>query len=94
MHEFIELSTYFGFVLSIGAYIFGMFLKKKFKLAILNPLLVSIIFVICILLIGKIDYEVYNKGAKYITFLLTPATVALAVPLYEKLKILKENVFK
>lgn len=92
MHEFIELSTYFGFVLSIGAYIFGMFLKKKFKLAILNPLLVSIIFVICILLIGKIDYEVYNKGAKYITFLLTPATVALAVPLYEKLKILKENV--
>ena len=92
MHEFIELSTYFGFVLSIGAYIFGMFSKKKFKLAILNPLLVSIIFVICILLIGKIDYEVYNKGAKYITFLLTPATVALAVPLYEKLKILKENV--
>lgn len=91
MSEFIVASTYFGFVLSIGAYIIGMFLKKKFKSALLNPLLVSIVIVICILSVGKIDYDTYNSGAKYITYLLTPATVALAVPLYEKLSVLKKN---
>lgn len=91
MSEFIGASTYFGFVLSIGAYIIGMFLKKKFKSALLNPLLVSIVIVICILSVGKIDYDTYNSGAKYITYLLTPATVALAVPLYEKLSVLKKN---
>lgn len=92
MHDFIEVSSYFGFVLSIGAYIIGMFLKKKFKLSILNPLLLAIIITIGVLIAGKIDYETYNKSAKYITYLLTPATVALAVPLYEKLAILKQNI--
>lgn len=92
MLEFLNISTYFGFVLSIGAYIIGMALKKKFKLTILNPLLIAIIITIGVLVIGDIEYEVYNKGAKYITYFLTPATVSLAVPLYEKLKILKENL--
>ena len=91
MSEFIGISTYFGFVLSIGAYMIGMYLQKKFKFAFLNPLLVSIVIVICVLLAGNIDYEAYNKGAKYITYLLTPATVALAVPLYEKLQVLTKN---
>lgn len=91
MSEFIGISTYFGFVLSIGAYMIGMYLQKKFKFALLNPLLVSIVIVICVLLAGKIDYEAYNNGAKYITYLLTPATVALAVPLYEKLQVLTKN---
>lgn len=92
MHEFIESSVYFGLALSIGSYYIGMRLKKKFKLAILNPLLVSIVIVICVLAAGKIDYEIYNKGAKYVTYLLTPATVALAVPMYERLDILKKNL--
>lgn len=92
MYEFIENSVYFGLVLSIGAYYVGMLLKKKFKLALFNPLLVAIVLVICVLAVGKIDYEVYNKGAKYVTYLLTPATVALAVPMYEQLGILKKNL--
>lgn len=91
MRNFIEISVYFGFVLSIAAYIIGMYLKRKFKFALLNPLLIAIIIVIAVLLVGRVDYEAYNKGAKYITFFLTPSTVALAVPLYEKLKILKDN---
>lgn len=92
MYGFIENSVYFGLVLSIGAYYIGMLLKKKFKLAILNPLLVAIVIVICVLAAGKVDYEAYNKGAKYVTYLLTPATVALAVPMYERLDILKKNI--
>lgn len=69
----------------------GAALKKKFKLGILNPLLVSIVITILVLLVGKIDYEVYNESAKYLSYLLTPATVCLAIPLYEQWSLLKKN---
>ncbi len=91
MSDFLGMSTYFGFVLSIGAYVIGSSIKKRFKLAIFNPLLIAIIITICILLLGNISYDTYNEGAKYITYLLTPSTVALAVPLYDKLKVLRKN---
>ena len=68
-----------------------MFLKKKLKLAIFNPLLVSIIFTIIVLVISKVDYKVYNEGAKYLSWFLTPATVCLAIPLYEQWQLLKKN---
>ena len=76
----LEQTQYFGLVLSIGAYLFACWLKNKTKLAILNPLLVSAALIIaCILGVGM-DYETYNKGASYLSWLLTPATVCLAIP--------------
>ncbi len=78
-------------MLTLAAYEFGALIKKKWKLAVLNPLLIAIVCVILVLLAGHIDYEDYADGAKYISFLLTPATVALAVPLYEQLEPLKRN---
>ena len=74
-------SAYFGLVLTLGTYMLGVWIKKKTGLAIMNPLLVSTAFVIAFLLITKVDYQTYNEGAKYISYLLTPATVCLAVPL-------------
>jgi putative effector of murein hydrolase len=62
----------------------GVVLKKRFRLGIFNPLLISIAVSIVVLLVGKIDYEVYNDSAKYLGYLLTPATVCLAIPLYEQ----------
>lgn len=56
-----------------------------------NPLLISIFLVIAVLLIFDVDYERYNEGAKYLSYLLTPATVCLAIPLYEQLEQLKKN---
>lgn len=91
MKEFLSESIIFGAVLSLAAYEIGLLMKKKFKLAILNPLLIGTICVIGFLLIFRIDYEEYNEGAKYISYLLTPATVSLAVPLYEQLSLLKKN---
>lgn len=91
MKEFLSESIIFGAVLSLAAYEIGLLLKKKFKLAILNPLLIGTICVIGFLLIFRIDYKEYNEGAKYISYLLTPATVCLAVPLYEQLSLLKKN---
>lgn len=91
MKEMISNSVFFGVVISLICYEIGVWLKKNLKLAIFNPLLVSIIFVIVFLLVSGIDYQSYNAGAKYLSYLLTPATVCLAVPLYEQVKLLKKN---
>ena len=91
MNDFFQNSMFAGAVLSLIAYLFGTMLKKKLKLGIFNPLLISIVISIIVLLIGKIDYDTYNEGAKYLSWLLTPATICLAIPLYEQWELLKQN---
>lgn len=92
MKEFLTESVFFGVVITFVMYELGMILKKKFKLAIFNPLLIAIVAVMLFLLGFKIDYATYNEGAQYISYFLTPATVCLAVPLYEQFELLKKNV--
>lgn len=91
MLDFMTNSLFFGAALSLAAYEVGSLLKKKFKSPVLNPLLISIILVIAVLLIFDVDYQSYNISAKYLSYLLTPATVCLAIPLYEQLQKLKDN---
>ena len=83
--------TYFGAVLTIAAYLFGQWCKRKWKLPICNPLLIAVIVVIALLLGFHVQYDTYYEGAKYISYLLTPATVCLAIPLYKQLELLKQN---
>ena len=85
-------SLFFGAVISLLAYELGGVIKKKWKMAILNPLLLAVLCMMGVLVIFDIDYDQYHEGAKYISYLLTPATVCLAVPLYEQLTLLKENI--
>lgn len=89
MNNIMTDSIFFGAVISVVGYLIGIFLRKK--ISVLNPLLVSIIFVIAVIKIFHIDYETYNSGAKYISYLLTPATVCLAIPLYRQISVLKEH---
>lgn len=91
MNGLLSESVFFGVLVSVLTYEFGSILKKKFKLAVLNPLLISIVAVIGILLIFRVDYDTYYEGAKYLSYLLTPATVCLAVPLYEQIELLQKN---
>ena len=91
MNNFVTNSAFLGVSLSLLSYALGAFLKRKFKLAFFNPLLISIAVTIVVLLVSKTDYETYNSGAKYLSWLLTPATVCLAIPLYEQLQLLKNN---
>lgn len=91
MNDFFQTSIFAGVTLSLIAYMFGAFLKKKLKWDFINPLLISIIITILVLVTANVDYEVYNKGAVYLSWLLTPATVCLAIPLYEQLGLLKKN---
>lgn len=91
MKELFDSSIFAGVAISLLAYYLGIFLKKKFKLAIFTPILVSVAVTIAVLAIGKIDFETYDKGAKYLSWFLTPATVCLAIPLYEQIELLKKN---
>jgi len=91
MNGFFEESVFFGVFITLLAYGIGLELKKKWKLPVFNPLLIAIIITILFLAVCRIDYDVYNEGAKYISFLLTPATACLAVPLYEQFELLKKN---
>ena len=89
--EFVEQSVFFGVSLSLAAYGLGVVLQKRFRLALFNPLLIAVVVTIAVLLSAHIDYDIYYEGAKYLSYLLTPATVCLAVPLYEKLALLRQN---
>ena len=91
MESIAGTSMYFGMLLSVGAYLFGVWLKKKTGLSILNPLLVAIIAVILFLKVFHVSYEAYNKGGEYLSYFLTPATVCLAIPLYKQLELLLNN---
>ena len=91
MRDAFASSACFGVVLSVAAYSFGMWLKKKTGFALCNPLLVAVIIIAPILLVTHISYDEYMKGAESISYLLTPATVCLAIPLYKQLALLKQN---
>ena len=91
MTEFMTNSAYAGVTISLASYGLGAWLKKKFGFGLFNPLLISIIFTIIFLRTCGISYETYNEGAKYLSWLLTPSTVCLAIPLYEEWELLKSN---
>jgi predicted murein hydrolase (TIGR00659 family) len=92
MNNVLLSTTFFGVTISLLTYFFGMFLRKKFNYAIVNPLLISTILVIVFLLVFDVDYATYNQGAQYLSVFLTPVTICLAVPLYRQLQVLKKNV--
>ena len=91
MKELIDNSVYIGVLISLASYALGVWLRKKTGLSFFNPLLVSIILVILFLSVSGISSCTYAESADYISFLLTPATICLAVPLYEQFKLLKKN---
>lgn len=91
MKDLLTNSVFFGVTISFLAYELGVLLKKKWKFALLNPLLIAIAVVIIVLVAFHIDFKTYNEGAQYLNYFLTPATVCLAVPLYEQVELLKKH---
>ncbi len=92
MADFLTALPLFSIVLTCGAFQIGAWCQKKTKSALCNPILVGAILVVAILLLTGIDPVVYEQDTQAISWLLTPATVCLAVPLYRQLKILKKNL--
>ena len=91
MNAFWQNSTFFGIFVTLFFYGTGLALKQKAKHPLVNPMLLAILFTIAFLKIFNIEYAAYNHSAKYISYLMTPATICLAVPLYRQLDTLKKN---
>ncbi|MCF0223380.1 MAG: LrgB family protein [Fibrobacter sp.] len=89
----ITQSPLFGIFLTLAAFEAGVFLNKKFKYTFLNPLLIGLVLIVGFLMITGVKYECYKVGGDYISVLLGPATVVLAVPLYRQLGNLKKHWF-
>ncbi len=84
-------SAFFAVVLTLGAYAIGMLVHRKLRLALLHPLVVATVLVIAVLAISGIGYDRYFAGASWISALLGPATVALALPLHRQFDLLTRN---
>lgn len=84
-------SPYFGIALSVLVFWLGVQIQKKLKSPLCNPLLFAIVVIVVLLLVFDIPYESYNEGGAVINMFLAPATACLAVSVYGKIKILKEN---
>lgn len=91
MSEFWKTSIFFGVFVTIAFYGAGIVVRGKLKWTIFNPLLLGIALTIGFLAIFGIDYGTYYASAKYIGWLLTPATIALALPLYEQIGMMRRN---
>jgi len=84
-------SAFFGIVLTLATFQVGRLVVKKTGIKALNPLVTSIVLVVLFLVIFKVDYNNYNIGGQYISFLLGPTTVAMAIPVYRQVELLKKN---
>lgn len=82
----------FGILLSIAAYEIGILISKRTKSPLMNPLLVGIVIVILVLMGTGIPKASYDLGGSFILFLLGPATVVLALPLYRQIEMLKKDM--
>lgn len=85
-------STEFTLLLIFGSYLFGQWIFKKTKISLFHPLIISIAIIIAFLKIFDIDYQTFEKGSSFISFMLGPSVVALGYVLYEQIGYLKGNV--
>ncbi len=85
-------NKFFLIALTFAVYLGGRVLQRRTGVALLNPILTSIIVLIVILSVGGVDYEIYAEGGEYIDFWLKPAVVALGVPLYRQLEAIKKQM--
>ena len=91
MIEFLTSSAYFGLFFTLIMFSLARTINRKLGRTILNPLLFATVTILVLLLALNIPYEAYEKGARHIDVLLTPATICLAIPLYRQYTLLKEN---
>ena len=91
LQGFLSGSAAWGVLLTLAAFALGALINKTTGKAIFNPLLLGSIFVIILLSVLNISYADYKVSAAPVNYLLQPATISLAIPLYEKWELLKEN---
>ena len=92
MHDFLSSSSFFAVTLTLLAFSFGSACQKKWKLAVLNPILIAAAIIIAVLNLLDIPNSVYQSGCAFLTYLLTPATICLAISFYDQFQKLKSHL--
>ena len=92
MLEYLLSLSLLPMALTIGAFMLGAWVQKKTKCVAFNPIIVAVVLIVGFLLLTKYPIADYQAGTKPISWFITPATVCLALPLYEQLKTLKKNL--
>ena len=88
--EYISSTPLTWLLLTLGSFKIGIIVYEKFnKQTLLQPIIISYLFIISIIVFTDTSYAEYFKGVEIIHFFLGPATVALALPLYKNLKYIK-----
>lgn len=92
MTDFLQSVPLLSLVLTFGAYQIGLFCQRKWKSPLLNPILIAVLLVVGVLLATGIPNESYQGDMQVLQWLLTPATVCLALPMYEQVKVLRKKL--
>ena len=91
MHEYLQIAI-LPMVLTLGAYQIGLLLQRKLRSPICNPTLVSMVLVLLFFWLTGMKNADYQAGMGIMSWLLTPATVCLAIPMYQHFSVLKKNL--
>lgn len=91
VNEFFSIGV-FPIVLTLICFRIGQWCQKKWKLPLFNPTLIAMILVILFLLTTGMSVETYKEGTAKLSWLMTPATISLAIPMYEQFQVLKKNL--
>lgn len=91
MNELLTSVPMFGLTVSLLVYWGFLTLQKRVNTPLLNPTFFASVAIIIFLLAFHVDLETYDKTASVLNLLIGPATVALAIPLYRQIRVLKEN---
>ena len=93
MPEFFSASSFFYITLTLVAFSFANTCQRRLKLPIFNPILIAAILVVAILNILNIPNSAYQAGCHALSFLLTPATICLAISFYEQFQKLRHHMW-
>ena len=88
----LESIDIFPLILTLAAFRIGQLCQQKWKKPIFNPTLIGMILVIAFLLTTGMNTEGYTVGMRKMSWLMTPATICLAIPMYEQFQVLKKSL--
>lgn len=90
MAEWVEIAI-FPLFLTLATYQVGLFLQRKSRSSLCSPILVSVVLVLLVLHFTGMKVGTYQAGTQLFSWLLTPATVCLAIPMYQHFQVLRQS---
>lgn len=91
MTDFLQIGI-LPVVLTLGAYQLGLACQRRFRSALCNPILIAVVLILAFMSLTGLPNGDYQAGTAVITWLITPATVSLAIPMYEQFQVLRKNL--